>query len=558
MNEVESWSPADGLLLEPNALHAVTNLEGNLLVTAGPGAGKTELLAQRVDFVLRMRASAYPRRVLAIAFKVDASVNLATRVRERSGIELARRLDSRTFHAFARRIVEAYRLVLPTERRPNSGFTVGPRSNWPEIVGYDELIPLATLIVETNEFVRRSLRATYTHVLLDEFQDCTTTQYALLTAAFHGAESSLTAVGDDKQRIMGWAGALDGILQRYAEEFDAPSVQLYQNRRSLPNIRRLQNAMVKQMDSSAAVADNEIVGHEGTVRVVSSATCEDEATEIANVIVETQSNGVSLSEIAILVSKQPQLYAEALTKELDRRLIPYRDEQTLQDLLAEPLFELVCDYVRVLLGDREPIAYTRLLGRLIGPDAQDEDEYRLNLFWTQEIASARAQAEALNAMPLASGEARGRKMAAVVADFLEKAGPDVLQSLAAQYEEDGSLAEAQAKVIAQIETVFGSSSTLLGGLSRLTDEDSVRILTIHKSKGLEFDTVVVMAVEEETFWSQDKDAERAAFFVAVSRARRQLVLTSTEYRRRPALAASRWDSKRTPHQEFLGYAVQVR
>lgn len=53
MIHVEQWAPADGLSLEPNALAAATGIDRNLALTAGPGAGKTEMLAQRADFLLR-------------------------------------------------------------------------------------------------------------------------------------------------------------------------------------------------------------------------------------------------------------------------------------------------------------------------------------------------------------------------------------------------------------------------------------------------------------------------------------------------------------------------
>ena len=53
MIAIEAWQPADGLELEPNALIAATEQSRNLALTAGPGAGKTEMLAQRADFLLR-------------------------------------------------------------------------------------------------------------------------------------------------------------------------------------------------------------------------------------------------------------------------------------------------------------------------------------------------------------------------------------------------------------------------------------------------------------------------------------------------------------------------
>ena len=108
----DQWGPSDGLTLEPHALTAVTNTKQNIVVVAGPGAGKTELLAQRADFLLQTGACPYPRRILAISFKVDAAQNLRDRVRLRAGSQLAAHFDSVTFHAFAKRIVDNYRPVL--------------------------------------------------------------------------------------------------------------------------------------------------------------------------------------------------------------------------------------------------------------------------------------------------------------------------------------------------------------------------------------------------------------------------------------------------------------
>jgi superfamily I DNA/RNA helicase len=78
-------------------------------------------------------------------------------------------------------------------------------------------------------------------------------------------------------------------------------------------------------------------------------------------------------------------------------------------------------------------------------------------------------------------------------------------------------------------------------------------MSIHKSKGLEFDTVVIQGVETQTFWGEE-EAERSAFFVGISRAKRRLVLTVCERRERPD-GARRWDIARTEHDEFVGYAT---
>ncbi|WP_234792392.1 3'-5' exonuclease [Sphingobium yanoikuyae] len=108
-----------------------------------------------------------------------------------------------------------------------------------------------------------------------------------------------------------------------------------------------------------------------------------------------------------------------------------------------------------------------------------------------------------------------------------------------------------------VETVDRAHELLCGGvdpataLSSFSGDRAVRIMSIHKSKGLEFDTVFMLGVEEETFWGKQAD-ERSAFFVGISRAKLRLFLTVCEERSRPA-GAGRWTVARRPHEEFLSY-----
>lgn len=91
---------------------------------------------------------------------------------------------------------------------------------------------------------------------------------------------------------------------------------------------------------------------------------------------------------------------------------------------------------------------------------------------------------------------------------------------------------------------------------RLSEDDAVRILTIHKCKGLEFEKVVVFGVEEQLFWDDRFDDKRAEFFVAISRAKHELILTWAQSRPRPAAVSGRWDVWRQAKQEFLDYAIE--
>ena len=320
---IEAWQPADGLVLEPNALIAATELSRNLALTAGPGAGKTEMLAQRADFLLRTGTCFYPQRILAISFKVDASKNLKERVRKRCGHQLASRLDSYTFHGFAKRTIDRFRPILVGQDALDPDYTVGTTRYGHSQITFDDMVPLAVQILKSSEVARNAIRQTYSHVFLDEFQDCTSTQYQLIRTAFRGTPIQLTAVGDTKQRIMGWAGALEGIFNSYATEFGAHPLNLYQNFRSDPSIRRMQNAMVKVMDLPAAVPDKQLAGCAGEVAVFAFKDSQEEAEQLAikldNCILV---DGIPPSQIAVLVSKQLESYAEQIMAELARRGIP--------------------------------------------------------------------------------------------------------------------------------------------------------------------------------------------------------------------------------------------
>jgi superfamily I DNA/RNA helicase len=98
--------------LEPNAWKALKATE-NTLVVAGPGAGKTEFLAQRAAFLLETGICRAPKRILAISFKSDAAENLADRVKKRCNPALSNRFVSLTFDAFTKSLVDRFHYAIP-------------------------------------------------------------------------------------------------------------------------------------------------------------------------------------------------------------------------------------------------------------------------------------------------------------------------------------------------------------------------------------------------------------------------------------------------------------
>nr|WP_275298195.1 ATP-dependent helicase [Halomonas campisalis] len=522
----------------------------SLALTAGPGAGKTEMLAQRADFLLRTGTCRYPKRILAISFKVDASSNLKERVKHRCGSDLASRFDSYTFHAFAKRIIDRFRLILTGEDALDAGYKIADRKpgSSRSLIEFSDLVPLAIQILQKSEIARNAIRQTYSDVFLDEFQDCTNLQYKLLKLAFQDTSIRLTAVGDTKQKIMGWAGALDGIFQAFSADFAAIPLNMYRNFRSKPRLLRLQNEIIRVLDPASVMPDEQLAGDEGEVHAWRFEDSRKEAEYIADLIdgwIKTEQ--LPPAEIAILIRIQLDLYADHLMAALEARGIPYRNEQQIQDITVEPAARLIVDYLSCLYGQREPKAWIRLMNQLV-PFADEDVQSNARKDLDRLIKEQRKEAAiaALFAEPFSGWWEFFRA-------FLKQISLETLVALSPDYETHDRLNEVVRSTKARINELLKTESDLPKALGRFSDDQAVRILTIHKSKGLEFDSVIIMAVENEIFFG-DQDENRCAFFVGVSRAKRQLVLTHADRRERPVGHTNRWDVQRSAQTEYLGYA----
>lgn len=290
----EEWTPCDGIILEEAAEKAV-RCDSHVLVIAGPGAGKTELLAQKATYLLQTNQCKDPQRILAISFKKDAAQNLKERVERRCGTEAGDRFVSMTYDAFAKSLLDHFLYALPVALRPRPEYQIndddvidtafkqvgfknpeGLRGSrlkkyydeslssvtlpiaksgfaetaWPLLLnGFDHQAPTLTFkmismlvihLIKTNPFIKRALHLTYSYVFLDEFQDTTNLQYELIRQCFYGSSSKITAVGDNKQRIMIWAGADKAVFNKFYRELSPEHVRLIMNHRSAPRLVALQ------------------------------------------------------------------------------------------------------------------------------------------------------------------------------------------------------------------------------------------------------------------------------------------------------------------------------
>ncbi len=549
MISAEQWLPADGLMLEPNAMKAAKEQEKCLALTAGPGAGKTEMLAQRADFLFRTGTCRYPKRILAISFKVDSSTNLKERVKRRCGSDLASRFDSYTFHAFAKRIIDRFRIVLTGENALPENYSIGDRKITGTQITFNDLVPLAIEILKTSNIARNVIRQTYSDVFLDEFQDCTNLQYELIKLAFQGTSARLTAVGDTKQKIMGWAGALEGIFETFAQDFSAEPLNMYRNFRSKPCLLRLQNKIIQNLEPNSVMPEELLRGDEGEILLCEFKNDIEEAESIVERISEWISNEkIPLYEIAILVSKQAESYAAVIMKNLEEKNISYRNEQQLQDISTEPITKLIIDYLLYFYGDREPQSWSRLQKQIL-PFVDDEELEFSKRYDLQDFIFN--QKKIIKKSEKLSGKFSCWRQ--VISSFLKQLSIETITALSPDYESESRLKELVKLTITKIQELLEKESDLIKVLKSFLDDQAIRIMTIHKSKGLEFRSVSMLAVENETFWG-NKDAERCAFFVGVSRAKQRLLITYSKERQKPENVGI-WNCYRNKHAEYWGYFI---
>ena len=398
----DDWQPVGVDYLEDAADETVRS-RTNTVVVAGPGAGKTELLAQRACFLLQTGLCPPPKRILAISFKRDAASNLAARIVKRCSAEFAQRFDSLTFDAFAKGLVDRFFPALPDNFRPTvhydialksfsrreiSGFldslrppaNVGTQADiasisrqwflrdyahqyrlgevghppssgtwaaeqwwdkWlrqrsPSYLSFPMIGRLAELLLRTNPKITRALRATYSFVFLDEFQDTTRVQFDLVETAFRESSAILTAVGDNKQRIMGWAEALDDAFGTFHSVFGGERKDLKLNFRSSPELVRVQRHLIQQLDPGATPPDaarpNSDISDTCQIWVFPNA--EKEAAYVADHIAGLCHSGIPPSRICVLVKQLVDLYAAPLITALEAHGIAARNEADVQNLLV--------------------------------------------------------------------------------------------------------------------------------------------------------------------------------------------------------------------------------
>ena len=434
-------------------------------------------------------------------------------------------------------------------------------------VDFDDLLLHVLRIVEDPQSMPgEDIRRRFEHVLVDEFQDVNQVQYRLVRA-FTARTRNLCTVGDDDQSIYRWRGADVRVIRNFKRDYpDATIIKLEQNYRSTGHIVRSALGVIKP---SAEREPKELwtSNKDGEqVLVVTADSEHDEAGWVVEHIRTLLEHGLSARDIAVFyrVHAQSRVLEEVLRSER----IPYQivggmrffDRAEVKDILA---------YLRVVSNPRSDVDLLRIINvpsRKIGQATieklvQTADEHRSSVYdaivplvESGSLGTA-AKKSLLSFRDLLQGlmsEARTGSPAQTCEDVLDRTGyqkmleaedsaesdarilnvNELVQSIV-DYEEEARAADQPATLDGYLERV-----SLTADADTLEDAPRVAMMTVHAAKGLEFDTVFITGMEEELFpfkamdpkRGEDIEEERRLAYVAVTRARRQLVITNASRR----------------------------
>lgn len=579
----ENWQPQGVDDLEPRAWDALRETALSVCVTAGAGAGKTEFLAQKAAYLLQTGLCPEPKRILAISFKRDAAQNLAARVRQRCTADQARRFQSMTFDAFTKHMLDHFRLAVPNAYRPPADYSIAFPSQqdlelflrkhgylnvrtdkfekvvartqlpletfvsdqrglkllqayWDDqyampggaLVSFAMINRLVEYMLRSNPRIKRALRLTYPFVFLDEFQDTTYAQYSFVKSAFRASKSVFTAVGDDKQKIMGWAGAMDNAFDEFSTDFNAVRHTLLRNWRSHEALVAIQHVIALQIDPNVeeVEARGQLEVDGATAAIWRFDNNKQEAEQIARWIrSEVDNGGIAPHDVGILVRKLannaenelgPIFRDNSLTL---RNLARNVGEIAIQDLLAEPLTEVVLALLRLGASERAPEAWSTTQSRLqaiVGTSSEDETGQE---HLQREIGEfSRNLRQMMHSEPPDAGVAH--RLVIMTMRFI---GVKRLRQAYPEYRRDADFKRVYNGFQVLLRECIENAVHWSVVLDRFEGKGQVPLMTIHKSKGLEFHTMIFIGLDSKTWRSllPNHTEELNTFFVAFTRAKQR-------------------------------------
>ncbi len=421
---------------------------------------------------------------------------------------------------------------------------------------FDDLLINFYKLITTNDAVLESIQNHYTYFSVDEFQDTNKLQYDIIKV-LASKTRNLLIVGDEDQSIYGWRGAnIDNIFNFTRDFKDAKIFKLEQNYRSTKKILDRANLIIKnnknRLDKKLYTENAE----GSDVYYYQAMNEADEADFVVQNIVRMHMSGVKYSEIAILMR------LNSLSRAFEEKLLAYNIPHVMYNgfkFFERAEIKNVLAYLTAIVNPDDNVSFSRIINfpkRGIGDTSIEKiNEIAMRNKCSLKAVVMNCENEILpkalidklkplrDILNYLEQNINSLGMYDFFSELLDKTG--ILKSFDLDNEQEyerflnvnslsNSVREfeennAGATIIDYLESVTLSSAM------DSDDGSGVVIATIHSAKGLEFDTVFVVGCEEKIFPisrdnNDDLEEERRLMYVAITRAKKDLILTSSNSR----------------------------
>ncbi len=436
---------------------------------------------------------------------------------------------------------------------------------------FDDLLINFYKLIATNQDVRESLQERFQYIHVDEFQDTNKLQYDIIRI-LADKHQNIFIVGDEDQSIYSWRGANIGNIFQFSKDFKNVKIfKLEQNYRSTKAILDKANMLIennKNRLSKKLYTNND----QGTdVNYFCARDEQDEADYVVRHILQQRAQGVDLNNIAIL------LRLNALTRPFEEKLLAYNVPHKIYNgvkFYERAEIKSTLSYLIAIVNPNDSTSFSRLINfpkRGIGETSISQIKALAEMRQcsmkdiiynceTEDIKPAlRAKLQPLKQLLKGIDEqALKGDLYELITYIIDEA--KILQSF---NQKDETELDRYINVTSLIKSIkdyqeanpdatlneYLESVTLISDIDTESSKNGVIIATVHAAKGLEFDTVFISGLEEKIFPvsradQEDQEEERRLMYVAITRARKDLYLTSSSsrfmYGKRDAAVKSRF------------------
>lgn len=425
------------------------------------------------------------------------------------------------------------------------------------LVDFDDLIALTYKLLDEHPNLAKDISQKYNYIMVDEYQDTNELQLKLLQKLCT-SHNNLCVVGDDDQSIYGWRGAHIRNIIEFDKDFKDVSVfKLQENYRSREPILRVANALIEHNRSRLGKALIPTRGSGEDVAIIHSFDENEEARKIAQKVKKLLDSGINAQEIAILY--RVNVLSRSIEEGLNRAGVNYKlvggvrfyDRAEVKDLIS---------YVRVISNPNDDFSFKRIINkpkRGLGKASLDKlellsSEAQKSLFEfikSSTFEELESFVKSKNAKTLKSFiddiqiVAKAAKEATYnFVDLLEDTFKikEIYKSMPDEMERLLNMDEFYALFRDFIKNHPSSSiDEFLNEMTLQSDQDevegeSIYMMSIHASKGLEFEHIFVIGMEEGFLpllgEGSDTEEERRLGYVAFTRAKETLTLSHVDSR----------------------------